>query len=117
MTKRDEAFEAMTPTIRVAPGDGSSYPLLYPAEGTKPWWTASVICVGTDAENAVAAEIKRRWDSFEAMRKALRACMQDSLFYAEDICEAGSQGRAEGWARIEQANAALRLAEEGDKNG
>ena len=39
---------------------------------------------------------------------ALEACMQDTLFYAEQVCEPGSQGRAEGWQRIEQARAALR---------
>jgi hypothetical protein len=109
MTKRDEAFEAMTPTIRVVPGDGSSYPLLYPAEGTKPWWTASVICVGTNAENAVAAEIKRRWDSFEAMRKALEDILP--LAYAH----MKNAPWHPDYPKIEQARAALRLAEEGER--
>jgi hypothetical protein len=111
MTKRDEAFGAMTPIIRVAPGDGSSYPLLYPAEGTKPWWTASVICVGTDAENAVAAEIKRRWDSFEAMRKALEA----THGFIAKLAQRKPVHSSEMERLHDTVAAALRLAEEGER--
>lgn len=39
--------------------------------------------------------------------EALKACQVDSLFYAEEICFEGSQGRKEAWSRIEKANRAI----------
>lgn len=40
----------------------------------------------------------------EAVRPILEGCMTDTIFYAEQICQAKSEGRREGWERMERAN-------------
>jgi hypothetical protein len=99
MTKRDEAFGA----IGLVEGGDESNPLLFPSSYPNNHWTVHVI--GSEA-NEVAAEIKRRWDSFEAMRKALRAILPLAFAHAMGDDE---------HKLIEQARAALRLAEEGER--
>jgi hypothetical protein len=104
MTKRDEAF-ADLPTIALVKGNANFHALLSPPDGYDgPYWTAHII---GDGRNEVAAEIKRRWDSFEAMRKALEDILP--LAYAH----MKNAPWHPDYPKIEQARAALRLAEEG----
>jgi hypothetical protein len=100
MTKRDEAFGA----IGLVEGGDESNPLLFPSSPHNNPWTVHVI--GAEA-NEVAAEIKRRWDSFGAMRKALEDILP--LAYAH----MKNAPWHPDYPKIEQARAALRLAEEG----
>jgi hypothetical protein len=110
MTKRDEAF-ADLPTIALVKGNADFNALLSPPEGYDgPCWTAHFI--GPD-QNKVAAEIKRRWDSFEAMRKALEGLT--AMYVA--MVNSGDCGfwNPEEEAEVIAARAALRLAEEGER--
>jgi hypothetical protein len=112
MTKRDEAFEAMRkhpPAIRHVKGGVDGNPMLYLQERYDgPWWTAHVI--GSEA-NEVAAEIKRRWDSFEAMRKALEA----THGFIAKLAQRKPVHSSEMERLHDTVAAALRLAEEGER--
>jgi hypothetical protein len=103
MTKRDEAFGA----IGLVEGGDESNPILFPSSYPNNHWTVHVI--GSDA-NEVAAEIKRRWDSFEAMRKALEVAVE--LFECDDECQTTG---TDACMWLFDARAALRLAEEGER--
>jgi hypothetical protein len=104
MTKRDEAFGA----IGLVEGGDESNPLLFPSSPHNNPWTVHVI--GSEA-NEVAAEIKRRWDSFEAMRKALEQMVDEKC----DYMRINRLGDPEAQHTVKQARAALRLAEEGER--
>jgi hypothetical protein len=104
MTKRDEAFEA----IGLVEGGDESNPLLFPSSYPNNHWTVHVI--GSDA-NEVAAEIKRRWDSFEAMRKALEA----THGFIAKLAQRKPVHSSEMERLHDTVAAALRLAEEGER--
>jgi hypothetical protein len=107
MTKRDEAF-ADLPTIALVKGDANFHALLSPPEGYDgPCWTAHFI---GPHQNEVAAEIKRRWDGFDAMRKALEVAVE--LFECDDECQTTG---TDACMWLFDARAALRLAEEGER--
>jgi hypothetical protein len=108
-------------TLDLIEGDGESGPVLSPSGDYKgPWWTAHII--GSE-DTAVATEFRRRWEAFDAMKKALEAfadfCdgfdgMHRGLASEDDHDIYAFEGRG-GIVRItlgdlRRARAALRLA-------